>query len=594
MFRRKTLDRLEAPDSTDALLVVVTPRAVMTLMAIAAVAIVAIGWSIVGSIPVTVEGSGVLLKPGTVKPVQSSGSGRITRILVQSGDRVRAGQVIAMVDQPELERQLEQFTAQYLLKREFAEKQIALARRELELQRGVLAEMISNTDEGILALRQLQPRLAERRTSLVAVQRQNMQNTLGRLRQRLELEEKRLESTEELAQRGIVNNPTRLAVLGTVTGIAANLAQMETQLKQTEVSEADSEQRDLMLRRELDTRETDRMNLDVRIQQAERTFDATVQQHEEALGGIAASIRSTRERLRRQSQVVSPYDGTVLELIGAEGQLVGSGERLAMLQLDVQSPFHRLELSRDAAKGTFRLVVNGYRTEPIAFDAATETVVAALRATPPLKEALAIIGRGSLPGSPVDIRIDLGTDAPGSLQIDMEDRGLSTASDMPSFATLGDLGSIVKDVDMIHACFFPIGTGKRLAPDMEMRISPSSVERQRFGSIVGKLTSVSSFPMTGEGILNLVGNTKLAQTLLEEGGGIMGEARLEKDPASPTGLKWTSRGPDNPVTPGTTTSCRVTVERRKPISFVIPLLREWLLGEVSKPTAADAKKSAKP
>ncbi|MCJ8279057.1 MAG: NHLP bacteriocin system secretion protein, partial [Rivularia sp. ALOHA_DT_140] len=53
-------------------------------------------------------------------------------------------------------------------------------------------------------------------------------------------------------------------------------------------------------------------------------------------------------------------------------------------------------------------------------------------------------------------------------------------------------------------------------------------------------------------------------------------AKLEIDSKTLSGYKWSSsQGPRLEVSPGTTTTVRVTVEERAPITFVLPILREW-------------------
>ncbi|MBC6474214.1 MAG: hypothetical protein GDA48_16540 [Hormoscilla sp. GM102CHS1] len=53
-------------------------------------------------------------------------------------------------------------------------------------------------------------------------------------------------------------------------------------------------------------------------------------------------------------------------------------------------------------------------------------------------------------------------------------------------------------------------------------------------------------------------------------------ARLQPDSNTSTGYKWSSSaGPDLDITTGTTTIARVTVEERSPLSFVLPIIREW-------------------
>ncbi len=62
----------------------------------------------------------------------------------------------------------------------------------------------------------------------------------------------------------------------------------------------------------------------------------------------------------------------------------------------------------------------------------------------------------------------------------------------------------------------------------------------------------------------------------ERGGKIEAMAKLELDSKTFSGYQWSSsKGPQLEITTGTTTTVRVTVEQRAPITFVLPILREW-------------------
>lgn len=111
---------------------------------------------------------------------------------------------------------------------------------------------------------------------------------------------------------------------------------------------------------------------------------------------------------------------------------------------------------------------------------------------------------------------------------------------------------------------------------MNVRVSPVTVERERYGNMVGTVASVSPFPVTTEAITNVVGNAEIAQTLAAGGIKIEVFCDLEVDTNSPTGYRWTSgAGPDTDVSAGTTGSVRATIEYLRPISLVIPIMRRW-------------------
>ena len=124
--------------------------------------------------------------------------------------------------------------------------------------------------------------------------------------------------------------------------------------------------------------------------------------------------------------------------------------------------------------------------------------------------------------------------------------------------------------------YFQVSDGKKIEPGMDVRISPATVERERYGSILGKIVSVSPFPVTTEAITNVVGNAEVAQVLSAGGTKIEVFADLSTDPSSLSCYRWTSgKGPDIKITAGTTGGLRTTVEYRRPITFIIPILRRW-------------------
>jgi len=122
--------------------------------------------------------------------------------------------------------------------------------------------------------------------------------------------------------------------------------------------------------------------------------------------------------------------------------------------------------------------------------------------------------------------------------------------------------------------YFPIKDGKQIQPGMTLQITPDTVKRERFGGILGRVKTVSAFPVTKDGILSAVGNAEVTQSLMFQGGQVAVLAELEADPTTMTGYKWSSsRGPELQLSPGTTASVRVTVSQWAPITFALPILR---------------------
>ena len=142
---------------------------------------------------------------------------------------------------------------------------------------------------------------------------------------------------------------------------------------------------------------------------------------------------------------------------------------------------------------------------------------------------------------------------------------------------LGTLQTSGQASDMASVAYFTVKDGKQIKPGMQILITPDTVKRARFGGIVGEITKVSSFPVTSEGASSVVGNPEIVQKLMDrEGGKIEAIAQLKLDSKTFSGYKWSSsQGPQLEISSGTTTTVRVTVEERSPITFVLPILKEW-------------------
>ena len=112
LFREKSLERLSSPERLDQLMQVINPKAWIPLTTMGSLVAVATVWSIFGRIPLTVTGQGVLVQPRNVLQFQSSIQGTILNINVKSGDMVKKGDVIAIVDQSTQQQLIQQQLAQ--------------------------------------------------------------------------------------------------------------------------------------------------------------------------------------------------------------------------------------------------------------------------------------------------------------------------------------------------------------------------------------------------------------------------------------------------------------------------------------------------
>ena len=123
--------------------------------------------------------------------------------------------------------------------------------------------------------------------------------------------------------------------------------------------------------------------------------------------------------------------------------------------------------------------------------------------------------------------------------------------------------------------YFDVKDGKQIKPGMKVQITPDTVKRERFGGIVGTVKFVSPYPVTSSRAASRLGNPELAEALTGKVAKVEVVVDLQPEATNVSGYKWSSsKGPDSKLTPGTTSSVRVTVEERAPITFLLPFLRE--------------------
>lgn len=132
------------------------------------------------------------------------------------------------------------------------------------------------------------------------------------------------------------------------------------------------------------------------------------------------------------------------------------------------------------------------------------------------------------------------------------------------------------NTQLLSVSYFPDRDGKRIDAGMPAQVTPSIVKRERYGGIVGKVVSVSPFPVTTQDITAVVGNTELANNLSRNSAPVQVTIQLQPNEKNASGYDWTSSdGPLQKVSSGTTTIVQVRVGEIAPIAYIIPLFRSW-------------------
>jgi HlyD family secretion protein len=102
LFRKKAMNKLASPEQLDRLVVLVSPKEWLAVFGLGLLVCMAILWGIYGELHSTTMGSGILLSSNQMRNVYATSSGKILELTVSVGDKVKKGQIVATVAQPDL------------------------------------------------------------------------------------------------------------------------------------------------------------------------------------------------------------------------------------------------------------------------------------------------------------------------------------------------------------------------------------------------------------------------------------------------------------------------------------------------------------
>lgn len=138
-------------------------------------------------------------------------------------------------------------------------------------------------------------------------------------------------------------------------------------------------------------------------------------------------------------------------------------------------------------------------------------------------------------------------------------------------------GSRVLSLEQLEAAlsavmFIPATEGKRVQRGMPVRLSPSTVRKEEAGFILGKITAVSRFPATPEGMMRTLRNADLVRQLSGQGPPLEVTVALETNKNG--SYRWSSNRETPPaISSGTLCGGSIVIASNSPISLVIPLVR---------------------
>ncbi len=337
LFRKESLERLSSPEQLDQLMQVVGPKAWLPLASLGALMVVAVAWSIVGSIPITVTGEGVLIRPRKVVQFQSPGSGRLMALNVQVGDTVRKGDVLGTIDQADLRKQLQQEHAKLAELQAQSQDASSLQGQRSELDKKAIQQQRQSLQQRLQATQAVTPIVKEKGLESIQRDRQNLQQRLQAFQALAPTLKQRWNNRKQLLNEGAIEEDVVIQMQQEYLNNLASIADAESQLKQLDVKEADAQRQylenlstiaDLKAKlRELDTNEAS---------QAEQNLETSTNRLNQ-IQEVKRNIGRLELQLQTNSKILSEYSGRILEIAASPGQVLSPGVSLGSINAEKPS-----------------------------------------------------------------------------------------------------------------------------------------------------------------------------------------------------------------------------------------------------------------
>jgi len=149
-FRKEALKKLSSPDDLDRLMPVTDRRGWIGLISIGVFILSAMVWGVLGSVDTSVDGRGITMATGAIRSITARTSGVVSGLSLKGGEPVQKGQVLAIVEQPDLRQLfLEAFSKHDYLNAHQSERRLFLE-QQIRLQEEKVAKLRSLYRQGLV------------------------------------------------------------------------------------------------------------------------------------------------------------------------------------------------------------------------------------------------------------------------------------------------------------------------------------------------------------------------------------------------------------------------------------------------------------
>ncbi|MDZ7962000.1 MAG: NHLP bacteriocin system secretion protein [Aulosira sp. DedQUE10] len=332
IFRKEALERLSSPERLDQLMQVVQPKKWIPLAAMGSLIVVGVAWSVYGRIPITVAGQGVVVFPSKVVPFQSPSSGKILNLFVRAGDRIKKGQVIATIDQTELQEKLDQARVKLLQLQEQDRNANSLQAQRTVLDKGATGQQRQALIQSLETTKSVTPILRDKGLESIRQERRTLEQQLETTRKLVPTFQQRFELRQQLRREGAVSSDTVLQAEQEFLNSKNRIDEIQSQLKQLDVKEADAQRQYLANLNATKELQAQLAILDTKLAtQAEQDLAIATNRKKE-IQDTERAIAQLKSQLKDRNKVTSNFNGQILELAVVPGQSLEEGARIGTIQ----------------------------------------------------------------------------------------------------------------------------------------------------------------------------------------------------------------------------------------------------------------------
>lgn len=598
LFRKTALDKISSPDQLDQVIVITPPSFWIAMIGAGMILLTALVWSIFGRIPVNINANGIYMTGSGIHVVYSANNGIVEEVFVKDGDAVNEGDVIARLSAKEINDKLEQ--AQ-IRRTEVEEVTIDSVNDKANSENQNLLDIKSqlltlnstlDADERMLAMRQEQLSQLQAKANAAQTRMQNARSkyygymsTDSTTPEQLAYQDAQadLESAKsyyenaksELIGFNAQNNDNLSYIEGKIKRLEMERASLDKADPQYEANFEELSEEIYDLRSQRDTIYSERDAYESAYNEWESKLSAAQNSYYNSVFSYLnkESVEINKNTFDNQladdyNLALNDYNTALSSLRSIEDAVLELTVQTSAEQANVDANLSSLEAQFDSAKGATLAAIDKEIDDLTEQLDNTELKAVTTGYVMGLNVAL---GNAVSAGGPVCRIVKESFDEPrvtkdadGTVTIHMPDEQETVYETMPALL------------------YVPVSSGKNIKPGMDVKIYPSTVNKQEYGHINGTVAKVSDYVTSTEEMRNMLGDDSLVQNFSNSGPVMQVRCSLKPDSNSVSGYEWSNRkGMTVELLPGTTVNADIVVEKKAPITMLIPWLKDKLTVRVT-------------